>query len=500
MGITQLTLFLLPCCLFWAMNPVRLLQMMTVAAIFEAGAALTIGSLGVQPGLMPGLGFLGFITLQLLLGARYPGAALTWPLVRPFVIVTAWAVASSILLPRLLEGQVYVWPQKNDPPFAIRPLQPTSGNINQDAYLLIDCGLLLLTSTFLSSPAVRLRPLINTYLVTGFLVAGISAWQFANKMAGVPFPDQLFYSNPGVSILTAQSVGAIPRLNGPFSEPSSLAGYMASIVCCSGWLLIRGHTSLWLRLLLLAGLGTMILSTSTTGFAVLVMAGVLVPGMAAIKGDTRLMIGITRLGLPLVLVIALAGLVASVVQPTLFSSLNEIADSSLNKKDSSSYEERTSADIDSLTAFVDSYGLGAGWGSNRSSSLIPGLLASVGVPGMIGLGWFGTFLAKEVSRARRLTTDRNLLFVIDGCCGALTGYLLGAVISAPALTSTTFYYLLAVLIAAIAKIKIENIQRYYARAARQGRLLSGGVRQSGLAGAHARVGMAASPAVRSPTD
>ena len=475
MGITYLTLILFPLCLVWAMQPVRLLQVMTIAAVFEAGAALTIGSLGVEPGLLPALAFLSFISLQLMLGARYPGAAITWPLVRPFVVVAVWAVVTSIVLPRLLEGQVHVWPQKSAPPFIIQPLRPTSGNFNQDVYLVINCCLLVLTAVFLSSPAVRLRPLLTTYLFTGFIVAGIAGWQFANKLAGVPFPTQLFYSNPGLSILTSQYLGAIPRLNGPFSEPSSLAGYMASIVCCSGWLLIRGHSGLWLRLVLLAGLGTMVLSTSTTGFGVLAMAGLGVPMMAVMKGDSRLIVGIARLGLPLVLVVALAGLCASIARPALFANLNEIVNSSLDKTQSSSYEDRTAADMDSLTAFVDSYGLGAGWGSNRSSSLIPGLLASIGVPGLVGLGWFAATLAKSVSQARRLAADRDLVFVIDGCCGSLAGYLLGAVLSAPTIVSVTFYFMLALLIAAVVRIRIDRIQRSHALASRRGRAVSGAV-------------------------
>lgn len=462
MGVTELTFVLLPCCLVWAMQPVRLLQVMIVAAILEAAAALTVGSLGIQPGLLPGLVFMAFVSTQLLLGARYPGAAITWPLVRPFVLVTAWAVIGSVVLPRLLEGQVYVWPQKSEPPFVLMPLAPNPGNLNQDFYLLTDCALMVLVSTFLSNPAVRLRPLFSLYLGTGFLVAGIAAWQFANKLAGVPFPDQFFYSNPGWAILTGQTIGAIPRLNGPFSEPAALAGYMAAIVCACGWLLIRGHRAPWLRPLLVTGLGVMVLSTSTTGFGALAIAGAGVPIMSLLRGDGRLMAGIVRLWLPLLLVAGLGALVASVVKPDIFASLSEIIDVTLNKQDSSSYQERTTADIDSLTAFVDSYGLGVGWGSNRSSSLVPGLLASVGVPGMVGLTWFGVSVGREVRRAGRLGSRGENLFVIDGCCGAVTGYILGAVLSGPSIGSVTFYFLFGLLIAAVARVRMEAVLTRYA--------------------------------------
>jgi hypothetical protein len=448
------------------MNPLRLLQVMIIASVLEAAAAITIGSVGVQPGLVPAALFLVYISLQLSLGVRYPGIAVTWPIARPFVFITVWAVISSIILPRLLEGQVYVWPQKSEPPFVLTPLAPSSGNINQDIYLIVNASLVVLGSLFVSSPTTHLRSLFNTYLFSGFIVFGISAWQCASKLAGVPFPDQLFYSNPGWAILTTQQIGSMPRVNGPFAEPSALATYMAAIVCSAGWLLLVGHKAPGLRLLLLLAIATIVLSTSATGFGVLALAGCGVTARSVLRGNRRLMAGIARLGIPLVVVVALAGLVVSVVKPAIWSNLADVIESTVNKQDSSSYQDRTSADIDSLTAFVDSFGLGTGWGSNRSSSLIPGLLASIGLPGMVGLLWFIISLTNEVRQVRPVAPSQEL-FVIDGCCGALVGYLLAGILSAPTLSSVTFFFLIALLIGSIGRAKIASTLRYRASVTRQ---------------------------------
>jgi hypothetical protein len=45
--------------------------------------------------------------------------------------------------------------------------------------------------------------------------------------------------------------------------------------------------------------------------------------------------------------------------------------------------------------------------------------------------------------------------VIDGCCGALVGYILSALISAPTISSATFYLLLALLIGCVARVQID---------------------------------------------
>jgi hypothetical protein len=144
----------------------------------------------------------------------------------------------------------------------------------------------------------------------------------------------------------------------------------------------------------------------------------------------------------------------NLVQPSLLSDMQGILEATLNKQDSSSYQDRTTADIDSLIAFEDSFGFGTGWGSNRSSSLIPGLLATLGLPGMAGLIWFVVTLGKHVRHARRYAPSQDMVFVIDACCGALTGFLLGGLIAGPTISSVTFYFLLALLVACVARVEM----------------------------------------------
>ena len=455
MGVTGFTFILVPLCLLWIMAPARLLQLMVIAGVFEAAAALTIGGVGLQPGLVPGIAFLGFIGLQLLLGATYPGQAQVLAITRPFVLVAAWAVVSSFLMPRVFQGTVFVWPEKPEPPFVLTALAPTSSNINQDCYLILNTALLVTVAMFLTRRGLSLTSFLRAYFNSAYLAAGIAVWQFASKLAGVPYPEDLFYSNPGWSILTQQQIGAMPRINGSFPEPSSLGSYMGAIVCATGWQLLQGHRNPMLPRLFVIGLLTMMLSTSTTGFAVLALAITGVLALALLTGQTRMMASILRLGIPLMLLIGVIYVTAATFVPQVNNSVADIFSATLTKQDSDSYNGRTSTDLDSLMVAVDTFGLGAGWGSNRSSSLIPGVLSALGVPGLVGFFWFGVIVTRRVRRARRSGCAREHLFVIDGCCGALTGFLLAALVSGPTITSVIFFFLTALLIACVVRVESD---------------------------------------------
>jgi hypothetical protein len=455
MNVTAFTFILAPLCLLWFSSPTKLLQLLLIAGVFEAAAALTLGGVGLQPGMAPGLTFLAYMAIQGLLGARFAGTAEALHDTRPFVALTVYAVLSSVIMPRLFEGIVFVWPQKATPPFVLTALEPNASNLNQDFYLLINCAFLVAATIFMTKSRVSLMSLFRTYLYSGVVVAGVSVWEFANRLAGVPYPESLFYSNPGWAVLTEQSIGSTPRINGPFSEPSALGGYMVAIVCATSWLLLQGHRDRILPRMLIVGLFTTMISTSSTGFGVLALLGAGVPAYGLVTGSRRLLAGVAKIGIPLLLLVAIIYGGASIFSPQFNKNVEQIIDGTLNKRGSDSYESRTSTDIDSLAVAIDTYGLGAGWGSNRSSSLLPGLLSTVGVPGLLCLLWFAFGIARRVRAAKRAGCSKEYLFVIDGCCGALAGYLLAALLSGPTINALGFYFLLALLIACTIRVELQ---------------------------------------------
>jgi hypothetical protein len=269
------------------------------------------------------------------------------------------------------------------------------------------------------------------------------------------FPTSFFLSNPGWALLSEESIGSVIRITGRFSEPAALAGYLCGIIGASGWMIFNGDRRTLTRLAFLSGLAVLLLCTSTTGYAaLLIMAAGLalytfVVGSATLK--KRVLTGLTAGGV----VVAIAIAAVPAVAPGVAHQAVSIVNATLTKQQSSSYQDRTSTDTDSLKAAAASYGLGVGWGSNRSSSLIPGLAASVGVWGILGLLWFVARILSHVRIAQRRVLIPELKMVIHGCTGGLIGMLAAALLSSPGLTSPDFYLLLALLIAAAGRLRSE---------------------------------------------
>jgi uncharacterized membrane protein YsdA (DUF1294 family) len=454
--ITALGAIFLPLCVFYWRTPERLLQLVFIGSAFAAAAVVVIGGYGVTPGLLPAILFIGYFLLRLALGASYPTGNGVLRALTPFILVVSGALVSSLLMPRFFQGDILVWPQKLSGFDVLTPLSPNAGNFTQDMYLIIDAGLTITASVYLVKVGVNMSRLFNTYLCTGLMVVVISFWQFASNTAHVWFPTTFFLSNPGWALLAGETVGSVTRITGPFSEPSALAGYLCGIISASAWMVFNGDRRLLTRLVLLLSLAAVLLSTSTTGYAALAIlaAGLalytVLIGSATLK--RRVLLGLA--GTSVVVAIALAAVPA--IAPGVARQAVEVVNGTLNKQQSSSYQDRTSTDLDSLHEAAESYGLGVGWGSNRSSSLIPGLAAAIGIWGIAGLLWFAVRILAHVRAAQLHARLPELKMVIHGCAGGLIGLLVPTALSGPNITSTDFYLLLALLIAAAGRLRWET--------------------------------------------
>jgi hypothetical protein len=274
-------------------------------------------------------------------------------------------------------------------------------------------------------------------------------------MLHIPFPTQLFLSNPGWALLSGETMGSMSRLNGPFSEPAALAAYMCASVSAAGWVILNGDARLLPRLTFWCGLIVALLTTSSTGYlTLLAMVGLLT--LRALFTADAVLRGRVAAGLGLVLVLGAVTVgVTSVAASGVAGEMGTVLDATLNKTQSTSYQERSTADLDSLQEMRATHGLGVGWGSNRSSSLLPGLCAAIGVWGVSGLAWFGLELTRQARRAMQLTFDPTLRYAIRGSAAALISGLVSALLSGPTISSPDYYLLLATLVAATARAQHE---------------------------------------------
>ncbi len=459
MHLTAFGMVLIPLSLLYAANPVRLLQLTLVSAVFEAAAAVAIGGFGLQPAMVPGSLFIGYVVLQYALGMRYPGEAAAVKALSPLLLLLAYAVLSAWLLPRVFENQIPVFPQKPDAlADGMESLKPTFGNVTQCLYLTFDVAFALTTAIFCTRGSFPYRKIISAYLLTGYIVAFLVFWEFMSRVAGVPYPADFLHSNPGFAIVH-QSTGVVPRMQGPFSEPSALAGAMCGMTFCALWLTVRGYRTMNPSLLFVLSLTSVLISTSTTGMLTLAVG---LPLTVLLASTGRKRGGFARIGKTcgiLVLIALMAVVPAIILKPSLIGSINEVVTSTLNKGDSDSYKERSEADAGGVSAAIMSGGLGVGWGSYRSSSLIPGTLANAGVIGLLLIVWQLLRFVRLGSRARCASPDHGGRVLVDGFSASLAAGFATALIAAPTISGVSFYAQFGALIGVLVRMTLKTRPR-----------------------------------------
>lgn len=460
MRITLLGLVLVPLSLLWGLHPVRLLQLALISAVFEAAAALILGgAFGLQPAMVPGLLFVAYVVAQYALGMRYPGeGAVLWAML-PLLGLLFYALLSIIVLPDAFAGQIMVWPQRPDmltPGFV--PLQFTFGNVTQSLYLAINVTFALAVAIFMTRRSVPYESIIGAYLIGGYVVVILVFWQLGNRLAGIPYPEDLLHSNPNWAIVE-QNFGSVPRMQGPFPEPAGLAFYLSGLAFCCLWLSVRGYRIMRPNLLLALSIVGVLLSTSTTGIATLVVGLPLVLTFASVGGDPRALrrIGGT-VGFLLVSGLLVIGPIL-ILKPELIDAINTVVEVTLSKGDSDSYNERTGIDAAALETIGATYGLGVGWGSFRSSSLIPGLLANAGAFGAAMVLLLLLHIVRLGARARAASRGHPGQILVDGFSASLCGQLSAALLSAPMISSLAFYLQLGCVVGVLARMSVERRPR-----------------------------------------
>ncbi len=464
MEITSLGFILLPLSLAFIFRPSSLLQITFLASTFGSAVPFVIPfggePFGFPPDFLPGLVF------TVVVGLDYASRNLreiegeVEYAVFPMVVFMATALAGAVILPRVFAGEFEVWPQRVGIFNLAVLLAPSAGNVTQCLYLIVNTIFLALAALYVSRTYVHPMAIVHAYLASGYLVVVLSLWQFANKLTGIYFPEDFVYSNPRWSILTAEAYGNVNRISGPFTEPASLAGYLSGVAFACLWLLLRGHGGIWIRTLFLLSLFGMLLSTSTTG---IVIVALVIPAIFLRYATKRMSSSLGFAFAGIVGGVLAIGIIAYLSFPSLFFNIqtaaSSVIDSTLDKPQGFSYVERTTKDLDSLAILVPSFGFGAGWGSVRSSSLIPGILGNSGIPGLILLCWFAYRLIDLVAKARRAAAAGESLIAMDAMAGSVLGTICTALIAGPTIDGIDFYLRLAIVIGCAARICRETRSR-----------------------------------------
>ncbi|MDE2335290.1 MAG: hypothetical protein KGK10_12210 [Rhodospirillales bacterium] len=458
MHVTLFGLILLPLCLLWFPRPERLLVLILVTGVFGAATPMVIGSLGLPPTAPPAAMFVLYVISQIGFGVQFEGARTVMRTLEPYLLAITYGLISALVMPRLFAHQLQVWPQKEGVIYGTVPLMPGPGNVTQSFYLMMTCSVLVAAALYLARREIDLVRLVRAYLWCGGLAIFFAGWQLVHKLSGLWFPYAFISNNPGFVLTNSETFGFVPRINGSFVEPSDLAHYLSGLVFASGWLVLRGFPSRLPRWTLVGGAFAMLISTSTTGIAMLVLGAGGCALIALLRQRTAVARRVVGVGVPLLAALVVAGGVVVTLKPSVGRSLDVVYSSTLAKQKSASFSDRTQKDLDALATVFPTLGFGTGWGSFRSSSLVPGLLAGLGVWGTALVAWFVLRVVKLLRRARRAgeaaAVNAHDLWAIEATRAACSGALLGALISAPEIVNLDFYVLLATLIAASVRVAV----------------------------------------------
>ncbi|HEU4635965.1 MAG TPA: hypothetical protein VFS41_07300, partial [Edaphobacter sp.] len=291
------------------------------------------------------------------------------------------SVISALVFPLLFSG-IPVYDPKigiDDGLFIRPPLHLGVNNFIQSGYLICHILVALSLSYIKFSPSKTYKAFIWAFYLEFSFVFAESVFQ----LAGIPFPLSIVLNNPGYALWDVSQEVHGTRNPGTFSEPS-LAGAFLVLFCIAflaQYLQLRGRSPRVILSLVASG---MVASTTSLFALCLVPLALLIryspfraPWHFSIRRTRRIVWILVIVVVPLLLVLAL-----------LTGYRDVLATLTVSKGDSGSFINRTASDLYSLHLLIETYGIGVGLGSNRTSSLLSTLLSNVGLVGTLAYGLF----------------------------------------------------------------------------------------------------------------
>ncbi|WP_420369708.1 hypothetical protein [Curtobacterium sp. L1-20] len=381
-----------------------------VGAGLPATAGLAVGGLSVSLfALACVLAAVGWATSR---AHGVPSAAATL-----LVVFTVWSTVAAFFGPWAFQGVPVLLPGNgiDEQVKAPSALVLTSSNVAQPAFLWASTlAVLFLARTGTARAALWTAAWVAT---TASLARGALKAVGADVAGPVLDTLDVDYAVPGDV-----------RLRGVFAEPSELATFSLGVAVLAVVTVATTTGRQRVRAAVLAVLAAAALLASASGTAVaasgIVLAGLLVVLLLRYV-STR------GRGTPWIALGAIVlAITALTVGDRLLGPVLGIVD---DKIGSQSYDSRTAADALGLRVLRDTWGLGAGLGSNRSSSFVVTLASTVGVPGVL------LFASVVVALVIGAVRHRGLIAATAG----LLALLVAKSIAAPDLTTPLLWLLIA---------------------------------------------------------
>ena len=439
--------------LLFLWRPFYLLPLLVIAAVFEAGSAFN-GAIGdFEFGISPFYLTEICIVLRLLMLTFGPTKLSNLlprrenPMRATVCVLLAfwlWCFSSAFIMPHLFAGTPVSIPRGGgDEEFA--PLRWNLSNLAQAGYLTLNVGTVVYALNVVRTHR-QVEQLMKALYLGVFIVVAIGFAQFVAAQGGWDFPYETFNNNPGYAQGFDQDVGLVRRINSTFTEPSYAGSYLAAITCGLLASFLRGRRSIGWFLALLGVTVTLFFTTSTTGFAALAIGvSVLLVYFNPFREHEH---GRKSSFLGWGVILGVFGVVGSVLlfTPDL---LDAVLTTTVEKGESYSFWLRLANEIHSIELLPETYGLGVGLGSNRSSGLIPTILSSVGI---IGAALFAALLYKIGKSFPGISARSSLQMGF----WALLAMIISEVVAVPDLNRPSLW---ALLVLVLTQLNVELDQR-----------------------------------------
>jgi hypothetical protein len=382
------------------------------------------------------------------LGAVFGRIPAVWVLCALMV----YAVVGAVLLPRLFVGQTTVFVK---PPGRMSivedSLAPVSGNITQSAYFVLG-GLTAIALAAMLVHRDRIHLVRRGFFLWICLHTGMGLLDLMGKLAGAG--DVLApIRTASYVMLTEAEQGGFARIAGAYSEASAFGGVSLSCLAFTYtyWRRTKDRLARWLSITLLA---LVLLSTSSTAYVGL---AVLSLGVFSSIGRSVLT---DRVQTDEVLIMALALLAAfavvaiSVYDEKVLEPIVHLIDTAIvDKSSSESGQERAYWNVKSLQNFVDTLGLGIGFGSSRASSWPVAVLSQLGLLGSLMMAMLLAVIARGMGRAAAQADPGTEAVVASVRAAAFGSIVAGSLVSGTADPGMIFFIAFAVVAASRANAR-----------------------------------------------
>lgn len=427
----------------------RILFTMIVLAPFEAAAAADLPALG-GASIPPAKLFLLFFVIRLV--SMRSGVSAILAELSPrrvlflYLLLVVWVVASALFLPRLFEGATQVFTlarSDSDEGMAVPvPLKPAGGNITQGAYAIGSFVLALGTCVLARKPGAYATILSALLWLTGLDIF-FALFDLATAATHTEFLLDLIHTGAYV-FLTSDESGGLKRISGTFSEASAFATFSLELLAVNVSLLLSRVRPRLTAAYSLALAVLLFISTSSTAYVGLAVVGA---GFGAGAVLALVRHGNAR---PLKVLFAASGVglfilcLGFLIAPSVLTKAWELLDVSLfQKSQSDSALERGGLNAQAVRIFWDTYGLGAGVGSTRTSNYILLIASNLGI---IGLTLFASLIvALAFLRPRPDLSDRDVAVVAASRAGLLASLVPAALIGAIFDLGVIFYVFIGVI-------------------------------------------------------